>query len=126
MRLPPPTHNGDIGPRFKVKILWPMFLYQVAVLRSGLAFFDSQKQHQANAYWLEYIAEASVTEAFGTQAPAIFEQLHRLRACAPAGEPIALHGRMALFYNIIPAWFLSKLTWSIGVTPIKRINYILV
>lgn len=42
---------------FAVDVLWPIFLVQVAMLRSAASYLPTEKHHQANIYRLEACAE---------------------------------------------------------------------
>lgn len=48
---------------YGVEIIWPMFLFSVGLYRWGLAFIDSNKSQQANAYRLEQVVETTLFEA---------------------------------------------------------------
>ena len=52
-------HYPEIGPRFGVKVVWPVLLYQVAMLRASLAFIPSTNKHQAATYMLEDVMALS-------------------------------------------------------------------
>lgn len=45
-----------------VKVLWPIFLFQAALLRWSAAFQSTTKDQQANLYRLEHCAESALTE----------------------------------------------------------------
>jgi hypothetical protein len=42
---------------FAVDVLWPIFLVQVAMLRTAASYLSTEKSHQANLYRLEACAE---------------------------------------------------------------------
>lgn len=48
---------------FGVDILWPMFIFSVAFFRWGLAFIDSSKSQQSNAFRLEQITHSLLISA---------------------------------------------------------------
>lgn len=61
-----------MGIRFGVRIIWPVLLWQARTLRESLAFIDSTKAMQAQAYALEAVIEHGLREDFG---PNIGEQI---------------------------------------------------
>lgn len=63
--LKAPEHYPEIGPRFGVEILWPVILFQSRVLRESMAFIDTRKGAQAQAYALEDVIEHALRADFG-------------------------------------------------------------
>lgn len=64
-KLKPPESYPEIGPRFGAEILWPVLLVQARILRSSMAFIDTDKNAQANAYALESVIEYALKADFG-------------------------------------------------------------
>lgn len=84
--IKPPENFKEVGTRYGVEILWPVLLLQCRMLRSSLGYFDSTKLQQAMTYWLEALIEEALAEDFGTAAPAIIEQWHRIDPAHPWAE----------------------------------------
>ena len=64
-KLKPPEWRPEIGPRFGVEILWPVLLIQSRMLRASMAYIDTGKCAQANAYALENVIEWALKSDFG-------------------------------------------------------------
>lgn len=64
-KMKPPRSYPEIGPRFGVEILWPVLLVQARILRASMAFIDTDKRTQANAYALEAVIEYALKADFG-------------------------------------------------------------
>ncbi len=95
--LPAPEHYPEVGPRFGVKILWPVLLWQSRLYRAALGFMDSTKLQQAYAYLLEAVIEAGLREDFGNDAgEAITQEWAHLDASHPDAAH-ALDSRAAVF-----------------------------
>lgn len=76
--LEPPRGYEEMGPRYGVKILWPVLMTQHRMLRASLAYIDHGKRHQAITYALEAVIEDGVTEDFGGDAKPILARWHAL------------------------------------------------
>ena len=63
--LEAPEDRPEAGLRFGVEILWPVLLVQTRMLRSSLAFIDTDKWTQAFAYGLEAVIESALKADFG-------------------------------------------------------------
>lgn len=53
---------------FAVDVFWPIFLVQVAMLRSAASYLPTEKSHQANIYRLEACAESALNALDATVA----------------------------------------------------------
>ncbi len=62
------TYRGE-------KILWPIFLFQIALLRWSAAYQPTNKEQQANLYRLEHCAESCLKEYDALIAPKCMEWL---------------------------------------------------
>lgn len=67
----PPEQFKEMGPRYGVKILWPVILWQSRVLRESLAYMSHGSLQQAIAYALEAVIEQALVDDFHEQAPAL-------------------------------------------------------
>lgn len=79
--LEAPEDCPEVGPRFGVEILWPVLLVQTRMLRSSMAFIDTDKWAQAYAYALEAVIECALQTEFGGDLGA--RLIHRWMAIDP-------------------------------------------
>ncbi len=76
--IQPPKHIAEIGVRYGVQILWPVFMLQQRLLRQSLAFINHTAKTQTIAYALEAVIEDALREDFGAQAGHIIDLWQRL------------------------------------------------
>lgn len=94
--IPPPEQSPETGYMFGVEMLWPELLVLSRMLRASLAYFDSNKEHQAITYALENVIEQAVEFEFGSESPFILERWSRIDPTHPYAEDV-LHTRMVQF-----------------------------
>jgi hypothetical protein len=70
--------GGDEISLYGVDQLWPTFIVQVALLRTGLAFIDTTKHQQGHAYLLEDVLEQAIKTCFPAESAAILFQYQSL------------------------------------------------
>ncbi|MEQ8393605.1 hypothetical protein [Thalassobaculum sp.] len=73
-----PQGYEEIGIRFGAKILWPAIIVQQRILRTSMAYFNSQPLHQAMTYALEHVLEHGLRDDFGDRADGIIEKWRRI------------------------------------------------
>lgn len=63
---------------YGVEQVWPTFLTQVALLRTGLAFVNSSKLEQSHMYFLEDFTEKAISGSFPKESKIITACFHSL------------------------------------------------
>jgi len=63
---------------YGVEQVWPTFIMQVALLRTGLAFIDSDKNQQSKMYLLEGFLENAVNKIFPKECSSILASYRNL------------------------------------------------
>lgn len=94
--IKPPEHFPGMGPRFGVKILWPVLLVQSRILRASMSFIDTTKWQQAIAYNLEAVIESALEADFGARSVVLEERWLRIDPAHPWPEE-KLGSRGAIF-----------------------------
>lgn len=92
--LEPPPHYDEIGRRFGVKMLWPVLLVQVRVLREAMAFCPTDERDQGMVFLLEHATVAGLDDDFGD--PNLVERWRRL-TCNPPSILESVETRSGLF-----------------------------
>lgn len=69
---PPYTHSCVM---YGVRMVWPLILTQISLLRQAMAFMPTTKLQQASVYELEYIVEKGLQEAMGIEADEALSKL---------------------------------------------------
>lgn len=77
--IKPPEHFPEIGVMFGVKMLWPLLLIQVKMLRFKLAFMPSNKRAHAMVFALEDLVESALTNIFPDESGEILRAYERLQ-----------------------------------------------
>lgn len=102
-KLKSPEGYPEIGPRFGVEILWPVLLVQSRILRTSMAFIDTDKGAQANAYALEHVIECALKADFGGDFGAVLiEAWMRINPAHPWPEE-KLNSRGAFYCSLTKA-----------------------
>jgi hypothetical protein len=60
VRLPSNIQESEPSTYFTVRELWPIFLYQLGLLRWAAGFQPTRREHQANLFRLEACAESAL------------------------------------------------------------------
>lgn len=88
-----PTHYEEMGPRYGVKVLWPVFLIQVRLLREAMGFCPTDARDQGIAYLLEHATQSGLVADLGEP---VVERWRRL-SCNPASTLDRVDSRTGLF-----------------------------
>ena len=86
---------------YGVEQVWPTFLTQVALLRTGLAFVNSSKLEQSQMYLLEDFAEKAIAGSFPKEANRITACFHRLVGIQEKQVKDRLGSRVSYFLSIV-------------------------
>ena len=84
---------------YGVEQVWPTFITQVALVRSGLAFVDSTKGEQSYAYLLEDFMEKVLRAAFPKEFDGLLEAYNRLVGIQENSINDILGSRVAMFLH---------------------------
>lgn len=58
--IKPPRHATDMGVRYGVNVLWPVYLVQVRLLREAMGFMPTDERDQGLAFLLEHATLAGL------------------------------------------------------------------
>jgi len=85
---------------FGVKILWPVLLLQVAVLRTAMAYITSSKLDQALIFELEYVVESAISEVMPVNAGEIISLMRNLGSLSCAHIEELIDSRCVYFIEL--------------------------
>lgn len=88
--------NDDVA-IYGVEQVWPTFINQIALARSGLAFVNSSKDQQSTMYLLEAFLEDAVKNAFPKESNEILDVYNQLTSSQEQFITDVLGGRVAYF-----------------------------
>jgi hypothetical protein len=63
--IKPPRHAADVGVRYGVNVLWPVYLVQVRLLREAMGFMPTDERDQGLAFLLEHATLAGLKADIG-------------------------------------------------------------
>ena len=92
--IEPPQHHGEIGRRYGVKVLWPVLLVQVRLLREAMGFCPTDERDQGLAFLLESAALTGLADDIGDSD--VVDQWRRL-SCNPASMTDRVESRTGVF-----------------------------
>jgi hypothetical protein len=92
--IDPPPHYDEVGRRYGVKVLWPVFLVQVRLLREAMGFCPTDEWDQGVAFLLEHAALIGLADDIG--GTDVIESWRRL-SCNPASIPDRVKSRAGVF-----------------------------
>lgn len=91
--------GNDTLTLYGVEQVWPTFITQVALLRTGLGYCPSSKEQQGNMYLLEHFMDQAVRATFPAQAEDILDSAQRLVGTAESGIAPLLGSRVSYFLS---------------------------
>jgi hypothetical protein len=93
--IKPPKH-ANMGVRYGVNVLWPVYLVQVRLLREAMGFMPTDERDQGLAFLLEHATLAGLTADIGGSE--IVTQWRRL-SCNPASLTALVDSRAGVFLS---------------------------
>jgi hypothetical protein len=92
----PPKHAVELGVRYGVNVLWPVYLVQVRLLREAMGFMATDERDQGVAFLLEHATLAGLAADIGGSE--IVTQWRRL-SCNPASLTALVDSRAGIFLS---------------------------
>jgi hypothetical protein len=109
---------------YGVEQTWPLFISQVALLRTSLAFLDTTSFHQAQMYLLEHLLESAIKKIFPSQSTDILNHFKQMVGTQESFISPLLGGRVCYFMQLTPAQRRDKLPMVLrSLTPMYDFTY---